>query len=76
MNDSAATRKVFLELQKEHPEHHMHAVWEHLMGVETSLETFRLSAVGWLGDRTELSTAEIKSADWPEVYKYFKEYSE
>ncbi|MFE4257449.1 hypothetical protein [Streptomyces sp. NPDC056883] len=76
MRESPATSKVFREMQKEHPDYYMQVVGERLRGVEASPETFPLAAVRWLGDRSELSTAEIESADWIAVYKYFKEYSE
>ncbi len=36
-------------------------------------EPFVADAKSWLGDRTRLKTSTIESADWPQVYEYFRE---
>jgi len=65
--DGRATRAVIRNLWREVKTWNF--AWEaHPM---TSMEAFRDSASKWLGDKTELSDASIRCADWQEVYEHF-----
>lgn len=44
-------------------------VWEHMSG--KSVEDFERDAKAYLGDRSNLRTATLNSADWPEIYAEF-----
>jgi hypothetical protein len=37
------------------------------------LDLFTADAKNWLGDKSNLRTSTIDSADWAEVYAYFRE---
>lgn len=66
----ASTNHVFRNLSKDHPEKGMTQVWE-VMPYD-SLEIFTDSAQRWLRDRSELGYKTLETANWQEVYDYFK----
>jgi hypothetical protein len=41
-----------------------------------ALDLFIPDAKSWLGDKSNLRTSTINSADWAEVYAYFREGNE
>jgi hypothetical protein len=65
-----ATNDVCRNLQKDHPEKNLTAAWEVLP--YDSLESFATAAKAWLGERSNLSTKTLNTADWGEIYGYFK----
>jgi hypothetical protein len=71
-SSKSATAAVFRHLWTEI--RHMHAAWESMP--YSSLPDFKRSAQAWLSDATELRSRTIRSADWEEVYLYFKDLHE
>lgn len=70
-NYGGATGAVGRRLQKADPDYGLRAVWERL-SLE-SLEDFIRDAKAWLGDRSELRTTTINSADYAELFAWFRE---
>lgn len=66
--ESPATKAVFRRLQKSVDGAH------DPVGTTFSMEdvlAFKRDAIAYLGDKTDLKTATIESADWMSVYQYF-----
>lgn len=66
-----ATQDVVTNLSRETA--HMREAWESCS--LDSVESFRVDAVRWLGDQSELSSSTLRLADWDEVYRSFKQQS-
>lgn len=67
---AGATRHVFRNLFKSRPRDR-HECVGFIFSME-SVEAYREGAIQWLGDNSELSTKTLESADWNEIYEYFK----
>ena len=69
-----STSAVYRWLSKDHKSrlygYQGYSVWERMP--YDSLEVFTKAAKQWLGDQSELRRTTIETADWPEVYEYFK----
>lgn len=46
--------------------------WEKLIGRNTSLADFRKHASRWLRDHSELKSKTIETADWQEIYNWYR----
>lgn len=70
--NKAATRAVIRNLTKSTGMHR--EAWESLQS--GSVEEFRADAISHLGDKSNLRTATLESADWAEVYAHFYDTAE
>lgn len=42
----------------------------------SSLTEYRKQATAWLGDKSEVTSADLDNADWTEIYEYFKGFAQ
>jgi hypothetical protein len=66
---STATRLVFEALFTEPEGKRGHLVGE--MFPVDNIEAYRVAATSYLSDKSELTTAELRDADWAEIYDHF-----
>lgn len=70
VNAEEATSRVSTHLHESDETRNQRSLWESCS--MESAEQFRINAVAILGDRTEVGSADLRAANWTELYEWFK----